>query len=161
MDVHGTKLVRTLFTIATEVERGAAQQRDGADRQKRPALCEEKSKVRAAFACSSSQAFGMKTAIHILLLVLAGCASSGISSVTYRGEEILWRLIRRSWSWQTFRQGGMRGAIARMNLGNVSRTQAMKLRRILMKPNKRIEFAPFGRPTRKQLRCLVAARSQR
>jgi hypothetical protein len=31
MDVHGTRLARTLFTIATGVERGAALQRDGAD----------------------------------------------------------------------------------------------------------------------------------
>jgi hypothetical protein len=30
MDVHGTKLARTLCTIATRVERGAAKQRDGA-----------------------------------------------------------------------------------------------------------------------------------
>lgn len=30
----------------------------------------------------------MKTPIYIFLLLLAGCASSGISSVTYRGEEI-------------------------------------------------------------------------
>ena len=29
------------------------------------------------------------------------------------------------------------------------------------RPNKRIEFAPFGRPTRKQLRCLLAAHSRR
>jgi len=31
MDVHGTKLVRTLFTIATGVKRGAAEQTLGAD----------------------------------------------------------------------------------------------------------------------------------
>jgi hypothetical protein len=30
----------------------------------------------------------MKNAMHTLLLVLAGCAGSGISSVTYHGEEI-------------------------------------------------------------------------
>jgi hypothetical protein len=29
------------------------------------------------------------------------------------------------------------------------------------KPNKRIEFAPFGRPTRKKLCCLIAAHSRR
>jgi hypothetical protein len=28
-------------------------------------------------------------------------------------------------------------------------------------PNKRIEFAPFGRPTRKQRGCLLAAHSRR
>jgi len=35
MDVHGTKLARTLFTIATGVERGAAQQLVGPERRER------------------------------------------------------------------------------------------------------------------------------
>ncbi len=48
MDVHGTRLARTLFTIAT----------DAANSQKRQALCKEKCKRRAAFARSSSQALG-------------------------------------------------------------------------------------------------------
>jgi len=38
MDVHGTKLVRTLFTIATGVERCAAYQRSGADSQLIPGV---------------------------------------------------------------------------------------------------------------------------
>jgi hypothetical protein len=33
MDVHGTKLARALFTIATGVERGAAQQMAAAAQQ--------------------------------------------------------------------------------------------------------------------------------
>ena len=38
MDVHGTKLVRTLFTIATGVERGAAFAADGGAMERAEAL---------------------------------------------------------------------------------------------------------------------------
>jgi hypothetical protein len=53
MDVHGTKLGGTLFTTQCRLTK------DGSDSQKRHALCKEKSKGRAAFDCSSSQALGL------------------------------------------------------------------------------------------------------
>jgi len=39
MDVYGTRLARTLFTIATGVERGAAKQRYAADAQSASLSC--------------------------------------------------------------------------------------------------------------------------
>jgi hypothetical protein len=60
---------------------------------------------------------------------------------------------------------GLTGAVVRLEkkvcsapAGECSDDQGA---RSIAMPNKRIEFAPFGRPTRKQLCCLLAAHSRR
>ena len=59
MDVHGTKLTRTLFTIATGVE--PVPPNKGMELTvKSDTPFAKKSKGRAAFACSSSQALGSR-----------------------------------------------------------------------------------------------------